>query len=113
MHDTMQVQIRCRLRRKDLPGETEIPEDEKELYAKLKTLQMKLDNIELKKKANKEEEKLSGSIEKAMKPKKEPSTVKGRTAKLLKTQQEPELDGPKATTHKLRKRHAKQQQIQH
>lgn len=74
---------------KDMPGEIEISEDEKELYAKLKALQTKLDNIELKKKADAENEKLSKSLEKAMKPKKEPSIGKGRAAKLHKNQQEP------------------------
>ena len=81
---------------KDMPGEAEMSDNEKELYAKLKTLQAKLDNIELKKKADAENEKLSKSLEKAMKPKKESSVGKSRAAKLHKSQQMPAK--PKKTT---------------
>lgn len=74
---------------KDMPGEAEMSDKEKELYAQLKTLQSKLDNIELNKKADAEKDKLSKSLEKAMKPKKEPSVGKGRASKLHKSQQAP------------------------
>ena len=85
---------------KDMPGEVEMSDSEKELYAKLKTLQAKLDNAELKKKADAEEEKLSKSIEKAMKPKKESSVGKGRAAKLHKNQQEPKKIQLRNRAHK-------------
>lgn len=74
---------------KDMPGEAEMSDKEKELYARLKTLQSKLDNIELEKKAGAEDEKLTKSINKATKPKKERSVGKGRSAKLHKSQQAP------------------------
>ena len=74
---------------KDMPGEAEISDKEKELYSQLKTLQAKLDNIELQKKADAENKKLSESLVKAMKPKKEPSIGKGRASKLHKNQQTP------------------------
>ena len=74
---------------KDMPGEAEMSDKEKELYARLKTLQAKLDNIELEKKAGAEDEKLTKSISKATKPKKERSVGKGRSAKLHKNQQAP------------------------
>ena len=74
---------------KDMPGEAEMSDKEKELYARLKTLQAKLDNIELEKKAGAEDEKLTKSLNKAMKPKKQPSLGKGRSAKLHKSQQAP------------------------
>ena len=74
---------------KDMPGEAEMSDKEKELYARLKTLQAKLDNIELEKKAGAEDEKLTKSISKATKPKKERSVGKGRSAKLHKSQQAP------------------------
>lgn len=87
---------------KDMPGEVEMSDSEKELYAKLKTLQAKLDNAELKKKADAEEEKLSKSIEKAMKPKKESSVGKGRASKLHKSQQEPKPVKTKTTQPRKR-----------
>ncbi len=80
---------------KDMPGEIEMTDEERELYANLKTLQAKLDNIQLKKKADAENKKLSKSLKKAMKPKEEPSVAKGRMAKLYKTQQEPKVAQPK------------------
>ena len=71
---------------KDMPGEFELSDKEKELYAQLRTLQTKLDNIESLKKADSKQEELSKALKKATKPKKEPAQSNGRSAKLHKSQ---------------------------
>lgn len=68
---------------RDLPGETEISDKEKELYAQLRALQTKLDNITVQQKANAQKEKLSQSLQTPMNPEGKPLN---RAAKLYKQQ---------------------------
>ena len=67
---------------KDLPGEAPMSDDEKALYSEIQTLQSKLDNLKLNKKANKSKMFMDASWQKATRHKKVSQLRRLRNPKL-------------------------------